>query len=57
MVGDLELTVGATVGISFYPEDGKDTVTLISRADAAMYGAKKEGRADFGTFAECDSPG
>jgi len=57
MVGDLELTVGATVGISFYPEDGKDTVTLISRADAAMYGAKKEGRTDFGTFAECDSPG
>ncbi|WP_272700128.1 GGDEF domain-containing response regulator [Desulfovibrio sp. Fe33] len=49
------LTIGATVGISFYPEDGKDTVTLISRVDAAMYGAKKKRCADFGTFAEYDS--
>ncbi|WP_319584522.1 diguanylate cyclase domain-containing protein [uncultured Pseudodesulfovibrio sp.] len=56
-VGGRELVIGATVGISFYPEDGKDTVTLISRADAAMYGAKKKGSADYGTFAEYDSPG
>ncbi|MGE4421105.1 MAG: diguanylate cyclase [Pseudodesulfovibrio sp.] len=55
-VGGLELVIGATIGISFYPDDGKDTVTLISRADAAMYGAKKKGRADYGTFAEYDSP-
>jgi GGDEF domain-containing protein len=55
-VGGLELVVGATIGISFYPDDGKDTVTLISRADAAMYGAKKKGRSDYGTFAEYDSP-
>ncbi|EGB14062.1 response regulator receiver modulated diguanylate cyclase with PAS/PAC sensor [Pseudodesulfovibrio mercurii] len=55
-VGGLPLTIGATVGISFYPEDGRDTVTLISRADAAMYGAKKRGRSDFGTFAEYDGP-
>lgn len=41
-----EVKVGATIGISFYPLDGKDPVTLISRADAAMYGAKKQiGRA------------
>ncbi|HKI82429.1 MAG TPA: diguanylate cyclase [Pseudodesulfovibrio sp.] len=56
-VGGRELVIGATIGISFYPDDGKDTVTLISRADAAMYGAKKKGRADYGTFAEYDSPG
>jgi len=49
------LTIGATIGISFYPDDGKDTVTLISRADAAMYGAKKKRSTDYGTFAEYDS--
>nr|WP_321514060.1 diguanylate cyclase [uncultured Pseudodesulfovibrio sp.] len=47
-----EIQVGATVGISFYPNDGKDSVSLISRADAAMYGAKRKGKEDFGTFAE-----
>jgi len=47
-----EVTVGATIGISFYPNDGKDSVSLISRADAAMYGAKKKGKEEFGTFAE-----
>jgi len=44
------ILVGATVGISYYPTDGKDSVTLISRADAAMYGAKKRGGDRFGTF-------
>ncbi|QJB54904.1 diguanylate cyclase [Pseudodesulfovibrio sp. zrk46] len=48
--------VGATVGISFYPKDGKDCVSLISRADAAMYGAKRmEGR-NYCTFQECGAP-
>lgn len=47
------ISVGVTVGISFYPDDGKDPVTLISRADAAMYGAKKRGGSKFGTFQDC----
>lgn len=48
-----QITVGATVGISYYPEDGKDSMSLISRADAAMYGAKKRDGSKFGTFQEC----
>jgi len=55
-IQDKSIKVGATVGISFYPEDGKDCVSLISRADAAMYGAKKRGGKKFGTFKECDAP-
>ena len=51
-----KVTVGATIGISFYPVDGKDCVTLISRADAAMYGAKKRGDTQLGTYAECGIP-
>ena len=31
----------ASVGISVYPEDGADPATLIARADAAMYAAKR----------------
>lgn len=51
-----KVTVGATIGISFFPRDGKDSVTLISRADAAMYGAKKRGGLQFGSYAECGVP-
>lgn len=51
-----EITVSATIGISFYPDDARDAVTLISRADAAMYGAKSQCQTRFGTFAECGVP-
>ena len=35
--------VGASVGISLFPDDGKDAATLIRRADSAMYRAKDIG--------------
>ncbi|HGG0417719.1 EAL domain-containing protein [Clostridium botulinum] len=38
-----DLFIGASIGISVYPEDGKDTSTLMKNADAAMYAAKKNG--------------
>jgi len=50
------IRVGATVGISFFPDDGKDGVSLISRADSAMYGVKRRGGVRFGTFRECGVP-
>lgn len=50
------VSVGATIGISFYPEDGKDGVTLISRADAAMYGSKRKSKEAIGTYRECGMP-
>ena len=52
-IQDDEVAISATIGISFFPDDGKDPLTLISRADAAMYGAKSKCKAQFGTFAEC----
>lgn len=36
--------VGASVGISIYPDDGEDAQSLTRRADLAMYKAKAAGR-------------
>jgi diguanylate cyclase (GGDEF)-like protein len=35
--------ISASIGISIYPEDGEDTITLIQHADAAMYQCKRHG--------------
>jgi len=39
-----QLYLGASIGISLYPEDGQDSETLIKSADTAMYHAKDSGR-------------
>ncbi len=44
------LYVGASVGISMFPEDGKDTPTLFRNADAAMYFAKARGKNNYQLF-------
>jgi len=36
-----EITVGSSMGIASYPIHGQDCITLINRADAAMYEAKR----------------
>ena len=43
-VGDLSLTLSASVGISIFPDDGQDIDTLLGHADMAMYQAKQSGR-------------
>jgi len=53
--GTQELHVSASVGIAVYPEDGEDAATLIDRADAAMYRAKRSGAGGFGFHAAVDS--
>ncbi len=42
-LGRQELFATASVGISFFPEDGKETSSLVKNAGAALYRAKKSG--------------
>ena len=42
-IGEHVLRLSASIGISTYPDDGADALTLIERADAAMYRAKRRG--------------
>ena len=45
-----DLHVTATVGVSIYPDDGREAETLIKNADTAMYHAKENGRQDYQFF-------
>jgi diguanylate cyclase (GGDEF)-like protein/PAS domain S-box-containing protein len=44
------VNVGASIGISIYPNDGRDLHELLKCADAAMYHAKDAGRGTFRFF-------
>lgn len=52
VIGGHTLAVTASVGISIYPTDGADGHTLLTNADAAMYHAKRLGRARRFSFFE-----
>jgi diguanylate cyclase (GGDEF)-like protein len=41
---DEDLRVTVSIGISFFPENGKDIESLIDKADLALYLAKQQGR-------------
>lgn len=47
-----DIFITASVGISLYPQDGKDDETLIRRADMAMYRAKDAGRAGYQLYSD-----
>ena len=47
VVGNYPLHISASIGISLYPQDGKDAETLMKQSDAAMYKAKESGRNAF----------
>ncbi len=43
-IEDRRFALGASIGISMFPEDGDDSATLMRRADLAMYAAKRDNR-------------
>lgn len=46
------LNVTCSLGISIFPDDGRDGETLVKQADAAMYCAKENGRNNFQFFTQ-----
>lgn len=43
-IGEMDLNVGCSIGISIFPEDGEDSKGILNCADIAMYAAKADGR-------------
>jgi diguanylate cyclase (GGDEF)-like protein len=43
-IGTHEITIGASVGISIFPESATQAEDLLKQADAAMYAAKRNGK-------------
>lgn len=52
MVQGYELYTTASIGISIYPADGKDTSDLLKNADLAMYHAKELGKNSYAFFSQ-----
>jgi len=55
VIGERELFVSASIGISFYPDDGDKPETLMKTSDSAMYHAKEQGRNGYQLYAACMS--
>ena len=51
-ISERDCFISASIGISLYPQDGEDSVTLLKNADTAMYRAKDQGRNQFQYFAD-----
>jgi diguanylate cyclase len=50
LIGSHQIRVTLSIGISLYPDDGKDVGSLLSHADTAMYFAKRSGRNAYRRF-------
>lgn len=49
-IENFELNIGASIGISHFPDDSENAIDLIKYADAALYCAKNEGRSTLRTY-------
>jgi two-component system CheB/CheR fusion protein len=52
LIGENRLHVSASIGISLFPDDGEDSISLLKNADTAMYRAKDRGRNQYQFFAD-----
>jgi len=50
LLGGHEAFVSGSIGITIFPDDAKDAQDLLKNADAAMYRAKEEGKANYQFF-------
>ncbi|MBL4614958.1 MAG: PAS domain S-box protein, partial [Magnetovibrio sp.] len=50
LLGGHEAFISGSIGIAIYPDDANDAQELLKNADAAMYRAKEEGKANYQFF-------
>lgn len=48
--GSTRMSVGASIGIALFPQDGRQVDDLLKSADLALYRAKEEGRTTYRVF-------
>ncbi len=51
-IEERDFIISCSIGISIYPDDGRDTTTLLKFADSAMYKSKHSGRNNFQFYTE-----
>jgi len=51
-IGDQQVEVGASIGISLYPKDGTSIAALLRCADSAMYVAKGLGKGSYSLYSQ-----
>lgn len=51
-IEDHEIAIGASIGISLFPENGATPLLLLQQADSAMYAAKKLGKNRIAYFSQ-----
>lgn len=52
ILGEHQVCVMMSIGISVYPADGDDGETILRKADVAMYGAKSDGKSIYRFYAD-----
>jgi diguanylate cyclase (GGDEF)-like protein len=50
VIKEQDLSIGASIGIALYPQDGADVEILLKNSDTAMYQAKGAGRSNYQFF-------
>lgn len=51
-IGNHEMAVTASIGLSLFPQDGQDAISLARHADVALYRAKQDGKNDLRFFSQ-----
>lgn len=46
-IGDVECRINSSIGVAIYPDNGKDSKTLLRNADLLMYEIKRIGKGGF----------
>jgi len=50
LIGEHQLNMTLSIGISIYPDDGDEVEAVLTNADTAMYHAKRDGRNNYKRF-------